>query len=298
MKIILPRGRSGRKKFNLLKPANFLLAGLLLAGCSEKTTPPPGAEAGTDGKILIRGSNTFGEELAPQLIAAYKKEHPAATFDLETKGTAYGMGALMGGYCDIAGASRLPSKEELEVAQFRNVELNDHVIGAYSVAMVVNAASPVTNLTKDQVRDIFTGAVTNWSQAGGMDAPIHIYGRDPISGTHLGFKEIAMENKPYADGHNLFTNYESLVAAVAKDPNGIGYSSIELTTAPGVKGVSIGGVAPTIEAVNKDQYPYKRVLHLYTRKGKEKAAAVDFIQFIQSAAGQQALTKAGFVPNP
>ena len=298
MKITLPNGRSGWKNFNCCKPANVLLAALLLAGCSEQSAPEPGAEARTDGKILILGSNTFGEELAPKLIAAYKNEHPTASFDLETKGTSYGMGALMGGYCDIAGASRLPSKEELEVAQFRNVELNDHVIGAYSVAVVVNAASPVANLTKDQVRDIFTGAITNWSQAGGADAPIHLYGRDPISGTHLGFKEIAMENKPYGDGHNLFMNYEGIVAAVAKDANGIGYASIELATAPGIKGVSIGGVAPTIEAVNKDQYPYKRVLHLYTSKGKESAAALDFVKFIQSAAGQKALVEAGFVPNP
>jgi phosphate transport system substrate-binding protein len=146
------------------------------------------------------------------------------------------------------------------------------------------------------VRDIFIGVITNWSQAGGADAPVHLYGRDPISGTHLGFKEIAMENKPYADSHNLYVNYEGLVAAVAKDANGIGYASIELATAPGIKGVTIGGVAPSIETVNKDEYPYKRVLHLYTSKGKESAAALDFVQFVQSAPGQKALVAAGFVP--
>jgi len=288
----------GLKKLNCHTTTSLIVAGLFLAGCSEKSATEPNSETRADGKILIRGSNTIGEELAPKLIAAFKKEHPTASFDLETKGTAYGMGALMGGYCDIAGASRLPSKEEQEVAKFRNMEFNDYVIGGYAVAVVVNAANPVANLTKDQVRDVFTGVITNWSQAGGTDASIHLFGRDPISGTHLGFKEIAMENKPYADGHNLYTNYEGIVTALAKDPNGIGYSSIELATAPGIKGVSIGGVVPSIESVNKDQYPYKRVLHFYTNKGKETPAVREFVEFIQSPAGQKILVDAGFVPKP
>src|SRR5258708_5606319 len=115
----------------------FVLLGLVASSCSPDkavTTVPSDLP---NGKILIRGSNTVGEELAPALIAAYKQEHPSAQFDLETKGTSYGFGALMGGYCDIAGASRLPNKDESEVAQYRNVELNDYVIGAYAVAIVV-----------------------------------------------------------------------------------------------------------------------------------------------------------------
>ena len=272
---------------------------LLLGGCSQK--PEPGniaTDAKDPGTVVIRGSNTIGEELAPQLIAAYKKEHPSARFDLETKGTPYGMGALMGGFCDIAGASRLPSKEELEVAQFRNVELNDHVIGAYAVAVVVNAGNAVTDLTKEQVRDIFTGVIQNWKDVGGVDAPIHLYSRDPISGTHLGFKELAMENKSYASPQNLFTNYDGIVGALAKDPDGIGYSSFELVASPGVKAVTIGGVAVTFAAVNQGKYPYARTLHLYTSRGKETVATQDFIQFILSPTGQAVLTKAGYVPLP
>ncbi len=298
MRINSHTGWLGLKWSGGLRTVSLLLTGLLLASCSEKSAPEPATEVRTDGKILIRGSNTIGEELAPKLIREYKKDYPSASFDLETKGTSYGMGALMGGYCDIAGASRLPTKEELEVAQFRNVELNDYVIGAYSVAVVVNATSPVTSLTKEQVRDIFTGVITNWSAVGGPDASIHLYARDPISGTHLGFKEIAMENKPYADSHNMFTNYTGIVEAVAKDATGIGYSSIELATSTGVKGVSIGGVAPTIASVNKGEYPYKRTLHLYTNKTKETPATLEFVQFIQSAAGQKVLTEMGYVPNP
>ncbi len=282
-------------KIIFLRSVTLILLGVI-AGCSPSAPPPPAAPSASSGKVVIRGSNTVGEELAPALIAAFKKDHPSSAFDLEAKGTSYGMGALMGGYCDIAGASRVPSKEELEVAQFRSVELNDNVIGAYSVAVVVNAGNAVTNLTKEQVRDIFTGVVTNWSAVGGPDAAIHIYIRDPISGTYLGFKELAMENKAYGSEQNLFTNYDGIVESVAKDAAGIGYSSIELAAHTGVKAVSIGGVAPSAEAVNKGEYPYARMLHLFTNKGKETPETMDFIQFIQSASGQKVLTQTGFTP--
>ena len=277
----------------VLKHAGWILLGVL-AGCSPAN--PPATEAPPTGKITIRGSNTVGEELAPALIAAYKKEHPQAVFDLEAKGTAYGFGALEGGFCDIAGASRTPSKEEMELLQYRNVELNDHVIGAYSVAVVVNAANPVTNLTRAQVRDLFTGVVTNWSAVGGPDAPVHSCIRDPISGTYIGFKELAMENKAYGSELNLFTNYQGIVAGVAKDADGIGYSSIELMKDPGVKAVTIGGVAPSTASVNSGQYPYARLLHLFTSKGRETPDTLDFIQFVLSDGGQKVLAEVGDTP--
>jgi phosphate transport system substrate-binding protein len=295
MKTILSHQRLVPAPAGFLKNLSLILLGLLFAGCPAGKPAAP--ETAPLQKITIRGSNTVGEELAPRLMAEYKKEHPAAEFDLESKGTSYGMGALMGGFCDMAGASRLPLKEELEVAQFRNVELNDYVIGAYSVAVVVNAANPVGNLTRGQVRDIFTGVIQNWKDVGGPDAPIHLYIRDPISGTYIGFKELAMGNKPYLSGLNLFTNYTGIVAAVAQDANGIGYSGFSLTPQAGVKAVSIDGVEPAVDAVNKGKYPYARTLHLYTNKAKERPAALDFIQFIQSSRGQAVLAQMGYVPH-
>jgi len=294
MKTALHDKRLNLTTRGLLRSASLVLIGIMVAGCPG-SNPAPGTAP--SGKITIRGSNTFGEELAPQLIADYKKSNPTITFDLESKGTGYGFGALMGGFCDIAGASRLPFKEELEMAQYRNVEYNDHVIGAYSVAVVVNAANPIGNLTRAQVRDIFTGAIQNWKEVGGSDAPIHLFIRDPISGTHLGFRELAMENKPYADTPNLLTNYEAIVVAVARDANGIGYSSIELESNAGVKPVSIGGIAPNAADVDKGNYPYARVLHLYTSKGHETQEALNFIHFVLSAKGQEILTRTGYTPH-
>ena len=93
----------------------------------------------------------------------------------------------------------MASTNEVDLLKENGVDLRDHIIGAYSVAVVVNAANPVKDLTKDQVRDIFTGAIHNWKEVGGADAPVHLYIRNPVSGTYLGFQEIAMGNKPY--GH-------------------------------------------------------------------------------------------------
>ena len=137
--------------------------------------------------------------MAPRLIEEYRKTHPGLAFDLEFKGSTYGFGALMVDRCDIAAASRPASTNDQVLAKSRGVELSDHVIGAYSVAVIVKAGSPVSNLTTDQVRDVFTGAVQNWKDVGGPDAPIHLFGRDLVSGTHLGFQELALGNKQPSD---------------------------------------------------------------------------------------------------
>jgi phosphate transport system substrate-binding protein len=276
----------GLRRITIAGSLSLMVLSVVVAGCGKPE------------KITIRGSNTFGEELAPQLIAEYRKEHPAVVFDTEYKGTTYGMGALMVERCDIAAASRAVSTNELQLAKDRDIGFNDHVIGAYSVAVIVNAGSPIGNLTRDQVRDIFTGAVINWKEVGGPDAPIHLCSRDEISGTHLGFRELAMENKPYALGLKAFTNYLGIIQTVAQDANGIGYASIDLVGKDGIKAVPIGGVAPAIAAVNGGQYPYARVLHLYTDTMKESPTTRDFVQFVQSKRGQEILTRMGFVPRP
>jgi len=249
-------------------------------------------------KVVIRGSNTIGEELAPQLITAYQKDHKDATFDVEFKGTDYGLGALMGNFCDIAAASKPVGKEQEEIAQIRNFHFKEYVIGAYAVSLVVNAANPVSNLTSNQVQALFTGTTQNWKDAGGPDAPVHLFGRDPVSGTHLGFKELAMANQFYGTNIQYFTNYLDIAAAVAKDPNGIGYIGLAITPPAGTKIVNIDGIAPSATSINAKTYPYFRTLRFYTDADKEAAGAVDFINFTLSPPGQAILTQMGYAPKP
>jgi phosphate transport system substrate-binding protein len=274
----------------------LLLLGLVCPGCSDKSQAPQTTQTSTKGKIIIKGSNTIGEELGPRLVAEYRKQHPTALVELESKLTGYGLAALIAGECNIASASRTALPDEMEQARARQVELDDHVIGAYSVAVIVNAANPVADLNRNQIRDIFVGTIQNWKDVGGPDAPIALHIRDPISGTYHGFRELAMENKYYSTNRNTFTNYAGIVQAVAKDANGIGYCGIDLAGSPGIKTLSVGGVAPTIALVNEGKYPYARVLHLYTSKGKEEPSAKEFIDFVQSAKGQEIVAQTGNVP--
>jgi phosphate transport system substrate-binding protein len=269
----------------------YFLFMFLMAGCGSKSS----SDRPIEGKVVIKGSNTIGEELGPTLIAEYKKVQPKVTIELESKGTASGFAGLFAGQCDMAGASRVVSHDELELARSKRVEFNVYTIGSYSVAVVLNATNKLTNLSRDNVRDIFTGTVQNWREVGGPDAAIQTYIRDPISGTYLGFKELAMENKDYVSTAKTFTNYAGIVAAVAQDPNGIGYASFDLLKKPGVKAVSIRGVSPTALTVNEGQYPVSRLLRFYTTKGKEAPAARDFLRFVQSPKGQEIIEEAGFV---
>ena len=289
------------KRWNGVRSYGLVLLAVLAGGCpagkeTPEGKPPPGATAAN--KVIIKGSNTIGEELAPKLAAEFKKDHAGITFEIEPKATMYGLAALRVGQCDIAAASREAIKEELELARGLGIELKEHIIGAYSVAVVKNAANPVANLTREQVRDLFTGAIQNWKEVGGPDAPVHLYIRDPISGTYLGFKELAMENKPYASGPKLLTSYAAINQAVAQDPNGIGYSGIDLVKSPGLKAVSIGGIEPSDASVNQGRYPYARVLRLYTNKGKESAATAEFLKFVASPRGQEIVAQMGFSPKP
>ena len=179
------------------------------------------------------------------------------------------MAALRIGQCDIAAASRAAIQEEKDLAKESNLEMNDHVLGAYSVTIVAHANNPVSNLSTQQVHDIFTGKVTNWKDVGGPDAAIQLYIRDPISGTHLGFKEIAMGNENYAPHPKLLTSYQAIATAVAADPNGIGYAGILAKPATGIKQLAIGGVAPSAATVHSGKYPYARLLRFYTNKALE-----------------------------
>lgn len=275
-------------KTQSLRRLGFVGLIFLVASCSPKPTDT----------IVIRGSNTIGEELAPRLIAEFKKDHPNVNFDLEFKGTSYGLGTLMVERCDIAAASRNLTTNEMELAKDRSIGINDYVIGSYSVNVIVNSKNSVTQLSLDQVKDVFTGAITNWSAVGGPNSPIHLYIRDPISGTYLGFQELAMDKRAYASGMKTFTNYTGIVQGVAQDANGIGYSSIEAPKTATVKTLPIGGVAPSVESINKNKYPYARVLRLHTNKAKESAPTREFVQFVQSKRGQEILVEMGFAPHP
>jgi phosphate transport system substrate-binding protein len=267
-----------------------LLAGTLCATCTFLTVA-----VAAEQRVVVKGSNTFGEELAPALIKQFREKYPDVSVDLESSNSASGLNALLEGNCDIASSSRPINDDEKRLARSRGIKLNEMIIGFYGVAVLVNETNPLKDLSDNQVRDIFTGAVTNWKAVGGADAPIHLYIRNPASGTYLGFQELAMQKKPYAASAKLLARYTDIVAKLSEDPHGIGYSSMPPPNAKGVKAVRINGIPMTGSTVNRGDYPYARSLRLYTNSQRESDAARKFTRFVLGRKGQDVLNEVGFV---
>ena len=253
------------------------------------------ATAGAGEKLSIKGSNTFGEELGPQLISAFRERNPDVEIALEKLGSGSGIAALLDGTCNIAASSRMLNEDEQRLAKSRGIKLKATAIGYYGVAVIVNAQNPLRNLTDRNVRDIFTGAATNWKQLRGHDQPIEVLIRDATGGTHLGFQELAMERMPYEKSAIEFASYSELAKEVAARPNAVGYVAMNLDTREGLRAVSINGIPPNDFAVNEGLYPYVRKIWLYVRTNPEDKTAQRFVRFVRSKTGQKIVEDIGFV---
>lgn len=247
-------------------------------------------------KVSIKGSNTFGEDVGPALIAEFKSVKPDITIDLVSESSGNGIAALLAGNCDIASSSRPLNEDELRILKSRSQKVENHTIGYYGIAVVVAANHPVKSLNDQHVEKIFTGEITNWKDVGGPDKAITVYIPDPEAGTYLGFQELAMARKPYRQDVTEKSNYHELGAAVAADPSGIGYVSLGVMHELGLQGLLINGMHPSTLAVVEGLYPYARMVRLFTIAGQTSPEARAFIRFAQSRQGQAIVEQSGFVP--
>lgn len=247
-------------------------------------------------KLSIKGSNTFGEELGPQLISAFQVQNPEVAIAIESLGSASGIAGLLDGTCDLAATSRPLNEDEQRRAKSRGFAVKSSVVGFYAVTVVANATNPVAHLSDRQVRDIFTGKIVNWKQVGGPDQPIVTLIRDATGGTHLGFQELAMDNRPYAPSARGFASYTALAHEIAADPGAIGYVGMNLVSLPGLRALSINGIPPNDLAVNEGLYPYVRTIWLQAPAKNANPLATRFVRFVRSKAGQAIVRNAGFVP--
>lgn len=252
--------------------------------------------SGAEEKLSIKGSNTFGEELGPQLVAAYRTRNPDVAIAIESLGSASGIAGLLDDTCDLGAASRVLTEDEQRRARSRQIALKSSVVGHYAVTVVVHERNPLSGLSDRAVRDIFTGKATNWKQVGGPDRPIAVLIRDPTGGTHLGFRELAMDNRPYAATARGFASYTALADEIAANPDAIGYVGMNLVSHPGLRALPINGIPPNDLAVNEGLYPYVRTVRLYARAKPAQPTVDRFLRFVRSKAGQGVVRAAGFVP--
>ncbi len=173
--------------------------------------------------LVIKGSDTLGAKLVPQLAEQFKSQHPGTTFDIAAEGSATGFAALIDKTAAIGMASRPAKPEEIANGKTKGVEMKETIVAYDGIAVIVNTASSIKGLTKKQVEQIFTGEITDWSAVSGSGGKISVYTRNTSSGTYAEFKELAMKKRDYALDSQKLAGNEQIAQEVGKNPNGVGY---------------------------------------------------------------------------
>jgi len=246
-------------------------------------------------KLVIKGSDTLGAKLVPQLKEEYLAKHPGVSFEIAAEGSTTGLTAITDGTANIGMSSRRAKPTEVSAAQAKGVTLKPTIVAYDGMAIVVNASNPLAALNKRQVEQIFTGDVTDWSAVGGKPGRISIYTRNTASGTYSDWKELAMKRRDYASSSQKMAGNEQIVEEVRKNPNGIGYVGLAYLKAEGLKTIPIDGHVPNEEEVRLKKYPYSRPTFYYTN-GEPTGETAKFIEFTLSDVGQEVVRKSGMVP--
>jgi len=245
--------------------------------------------------IVIKGSDTLGAKLVPQLAEQFKAQHPGTTFDIAAEGSATGFAALIDKTAAIGMASRPAKPEEIANGKAKGVDLKEKIVAYDGIAVIVNTANSIKGLTKKQVEQIFTGEITDWSAVGGSGGKISVYTRNTSSGTYAEFKELAMKKRDYAPESQKLAGNEQIAQEVGKNPNGVGYVGLAYTKASGIRVVPIDGASPSKESVLAKSYPYARPTFFYTN-GEPTGVVKEFIDFTVGPEGQKIVEQVGFVP--
>lgn len=248
-----------------------------------------------DNKLVIKGSDTLGAKLVPQLAEEYKARNAGVLFEIAAEGSTTGLSAIIDGTAQIGMSSRRAKPTEMSSATAKGVTLKPTIVAFDGLAVIVNAKSPIAKLSLRQVEQIFTGDVTDWSAVGGRPGKFSIYTRNTSSGTYSDWKDMAMKKRDYASSSQKMAGNEQIAAEVAKNPNGIGYVGLAYLHAAGIKVVAIDGQVPSKETVLSKKYPYARPTFYYTN-GEPVGEAAKFIEFTLSEEGQRIAEKVGFVP--
>lgn len=246
------------------------------------------------GKLVIKGSDTLGAKLVPQLAETFKAQNPGTNFEIAAEGSTTGIAAIIDGTAQIGMSSRRAKSTEMSAASAKGVSMKPTIVAYDGIAVIVNSDNPVKQLTRKQVEQIFTGDITDWSAVGGKPGKISIYTRNTSSGTYSDFKELAMKKRDYAGGSQKMAGNEQIAAEVGRNGSGIGYVGLAYLKASGVRPVAIDGVLPSAETIRSKRYGYMRPTFYYTA-GEPQGEAKAFVDFTLSPRGQAIASQVGFV---
>jgi phosphate transport system substrate-binding protein len=256
-------------------------------------------EAARAAALTLKGSDTMvilGQRWAEGFMGKNKEVQVQVTGG----GSGTGISALINGTTDICMSSRAmkpPEKNKLrDTSHTTGVEIP---VARDGLAVYVGDTNPLTDLTLSQLKDIFTGKVTNWKDVGGPDAKIIVYSRENSSGTYVFFKDTVLGGRDFTPRAQTMPGTASVVNAVSKEKFGIGYGGAAY--AKGIKILKVKkddsspGVAPDLKTVSDGSYPLARPLFFYLRN-KPAGDSKVFVDWVLSAEGQAIVDKVGYFP--
>ena len=265
----------------------------------------PAYAAGNKNSIQIKGSDTMvnlGQAWAEKYMEANSGDFVAVTGG----GSGTGLSSLISGTCDIAMSSRNIKDKEIALAKQKGNNPFEIKVALDGLAVVVNPANPVSNLTVDQLAGIFTGSITNWKEVGGKDEKIVILSREVNSGTHVYFKEHVLRKgnasgtEEFAPGALMLSSSQAIADEVSGNSSaigyyGMGYISNKQKPVAVAKDTNSEYVNPSIDNVLSGKYPISRPLFLYTN-GEPQGLVKKIVDYILSKEGQDIVIKTDFVP--
>lgn len=277
------------KKFGALLLACVL--SFSLVGCGNNDGGSDAAASGSgdvSGTVALNGSTSM-EKLVNGLKEGIVETYPNLQLEPQFTGSSAGIEAVTNGTADIGDVSRALTDEE------KAAGLVENIVALDGIAVVTDTANTATNLTTQQLKDIYTGKITNWSEVGGADQNIVVIGRESGSGTRDAFEEI-LDIADQCQLAQTLNETGAVAAAVQSTPGAIGYISLDALNDK-VKALQLDGVAPSEETVKDGSYTLQRPFVMAT-KGEisEQSAQVQAVfEFINSDAGQEVISSVGLV---
>ena len=283
----------------------FLLSLLLvfLVSCSSSGTDS--ADSQPQSYIENKGSDTI-VNLALAWAEQYQSDYPDIRLSVTGGGSGTGIAALVNGTVDIANASRQIKQKEIDLAGEKGILPVEHIIARDAIAVIVNPENPVTELTLQQISDIYSGVYTNWTEVGGEDRPIVRLSRETNSGTHVYFLETVLRlgdkesTTLFSTNTLLLPSSEGIIVEVRQNPNAIGYDGLgyvphDLKVIAIAPEASDDYILPSVETVNSGTYPIARDLYMYTN-GEPEGVIAEYLNWIMQTDAQEIVRKLGFVP--
>lgn len=251
--------------------------------------------AGAEESIVIDGSTTVGP-IAKAFAEYYMELHKDVNITVSESGSGNGAKSLINGACQIADMSRFMKDKEYAAAVEKGVMPVAHVVAMDGIAAVVHPSNPVKTITVEQLRDVYLGRITNWSQLGGPGKDIVVISRDTNSGTYETFEQLVMKKEKMTERVEYLGSNGAIRQKVQNTQAAIGYIGLGFVDRT-VKPLTVNGVEPNRGTVASGKYPIARPLFMFTDGYPKLGTHIHaFVTLHLSSTGQEIVEAIGFIP--